>query len=219
MIRRTLPAMVLGVTLMSVTAGAGGWGVITLRHLPDFVEVGKPLSLAFTVMPHGQQRATGLSGNVEAVSGSQRVSAAITEGQERGLYEATVVLPKAGDWTLTVNAGYRLTLLPIKAIESGSNHAALTAAERGRRLFVAKGCVTCHQNSLATGNPAVNVGPALVADKYQPEFLARMLADPKANIPPRPESPVRMPDLGLQQQEIASLVAFINAGARTAATR
>jgi hypothetical protein len=58
-----------------------------------------------------------------------------------------------------------------------------------------------------------------VPHKYQPEFLARMLADPAANIPPRPESPVRMPNLGLDQQEIASLVAFIDSGVRTAAIR
>jgi cytochrome c551/c552 len=220
MIRRMLPGVIGLAALMTVTANAGGWGVITVKHLPDFVEVGRPLPLAFTVMPHGKMRAPGLTGTVEAVSGTQRVSVAFSEGKERGLYQASLALPRAGDWVVTINAGYRLTLLPIKAVEPGAGPAnALTTAERGQRLFVAKGCVTCHQNGLATANMAVNVGPALVPHKYQAEFLARMLADPAANIPPRPESPVRMPDLGLEQQEITSLVAFINAGVRTAAIR
>jgi hypothetical protein len=46
-----------------------------------------------------------------------------------------------------------------------------------------------------------------------------MLADPAANIPPRAESPVRMPNLHLEPQEIASLVAFIDSGALTTAAR
>ena len=216
MIRTTLPGVVLA-SLMAVTTHAGGWGVITVRELPDVAEVGKPFSLSFTVMPHGRERAKGLSGTVEAVSGGQRVTAAASETQEPGVYQASVVLPRRGDWVLTIKAGYQLTLLPIAALDRGeAARAPVGAAERGTRLFVAKGCVTCHQNSLATSNRSVNVGPALVPNKYQPEFLARMLADPVANIPPRPESPVRMPNLNLAPHEIASLVAFINSTTATA---
>ena len=219
MIRRTLPGAALVVLVLAAVPQAGGWGVITVRSLPDSVEAGKPLSLAFTVSPHGTDRARGLRGSVEAVAGSQRVSAAFTEPAEPGLYQASIVLPRAADWVITINAGYRLTLLPVTAVEPGAAVPALTASERGRRLFVAKGCVTCHQNSLATGNQSVGVGPALIAGKYQAEFLARMLTDPAANIPPRAESPVRMPNLQLDQREISSLVAFINTTAATTAAR
>lgn len=220
MIPRTLPGLVLVAGLTAATTYAGGWGVITLRHLPDVAEVGKPVPLAFTVMPHGRVRAPGLSASVEAVSGEQRISAAASESTEPGLYRASIVLPRAGQWVLTIKAGYQLTLLPLTAVEPGTSHpVSITPVERGKRLFVAKGCVTCHQTSLSTANQSVNVGPMLVANKYQPEFLARMLADPAANIPPRPESPVRMPNLQLQQPEITSLVAFINSGTLTTAAR
>ena len=171
MIRRILPGVAGLAALMTVTANAGGWGVITVKHLPDFVEVGRPLPLAFTVMPHGKMRAPGLTGTVEAVSGTRRVSTAFSESKQSGLYQSSIALPAAGDWVVTINAGYRLTLLPIKAVEPGAGPAnALTTAERGQRLFVAKGCVTCHQNNLATANMSVNVGPVLVPHKYQPEF-------------------------------------------------
>jgi mono/diheme cytochrome c family protein len=219
MIRRTLPVVVLA-GLMVATASAGGWGVVTIKTLPDFAEVGKPVPLAFTVLGHGVTPATRLQGAVEAVSGTQRVSAPISEGRDPGLYHASVVLPRAGEWILTIRAGYRLTLLPLTVVEPGTRPAAaITAVDRGRKLFVAKGCVTCHQNSLGTENISANVGPALVPRKYQPEFLTRMLADPAANIPPRAESPVRMPNLHLEPQEIASLVAFIDSGALTTAAR
>jgi cytochrome c551/c552 len=118
---------------------------------------------------------------------------------------------------MTITTGYKLTLLPLRVVESGSQpQTVMSAAERGRALFVAKGCVTCHQNNLKTSNQEMNVGPALLPQKYQPDYLARMLADPASLIPPRPESPVRMPNLHLEQQEIASLVAFINTGVVTA---
>ncbi|MGH9308658.1 MAG: hypothetical protein ACRD1U_04745 [Vicinamibacterales bacterium] len=52
---------------------------------------------------------------------------------------------------------------------------------------------------------------------YQAEFLARILADPAGTLPPPREAMVRMPNLDLRPGEIASLVAFINGQAVTAA--
>ena len=220
MIRRTLPGLALMAGLGAVTLQAGGWGVITVQDFPDYARVGRALPLQFTVMPHGQQRAKGLQGSVDAVSGRARISAAFSETSEAGLYQTSLVLPAPGAWVVTINAGYKVTLPAIEALGSDHDSAPpLPAAERGRRLFVAKGCATCHQHTLTTPNVSVNIGPALVAHKFQPDFLARMLADPVANIPPRPESPVRMPNLHLKQPEIASLVAFINAGPSAAAAR
>jgi hypothetical protein len=50
-------------------------------------------------------------------------------------------------------------------------------------------------------------------EKYQDEFLSRILANPSATLPPRPQFP-QMPDLNLQPGEISALVAFINSGNR-----
>jgi hypothetical protein len=220
MIRRfLLGGVVVTAGLVSVTVHAGGWGVITVKTLPDYFEVGRPTQIAFSVKGHGQTLAPGLKGSVEAVSGGAQIVTPIEPGNDAGHYHATLVLPREGDWVLTINAGYRVTLLPVRAVGVGVAPPTVTAEERGRRLFVAKGCVTCHQNDLDTGNPSSTVGPVLVAGKYQPAFLSRMLADPAALIPPRPESYVRMPDLQLDAQEIASLVAFIDAPRATAARR
>jgi hypothetical protein len=55
-----------------------------------------------------------------------------------------------------------------------------------------------------------SIGPELTGKRYPPEFLHRFLADPAANA--THTGPFRMPNLGLKQQEIAALVAFLNAG-------
>jgi mono/diheme cytochrome c family protein len=82
--------------------------------------------------------------------------------------------------------------------------ATLAAAERGRRLFVAKGCVTCHVHAEASGGASLAVGPELTGKRFAAEYLARFLANPAIKTD-------RMPDLGLKPAEIAALSAFINA--------
>ena len=86
--------------------------------------------------------------------------------------------------------------------------APLADAERGRRLFVAKGCVTCHLHR-AVNETSIAVGPELTGRRFAPEYLARFLADPAAVIPP-PSGAFGMPNLRLKPAEIAALTAFLN---------
>ena len=222
MSRASTWSIVAGTVLAAtISLNAGGWAVITLDSLPDVVEAGKPVTLAYTVRQHGVTPVDGLTGSIEAVSGSSRVTARPNPGRSTGQYTAALTLPRTGDWTITVDSGFidsRLTLLPLTAVDPSAHAPApLTAAERGRRLFVAKGCVSCHRNDLGTPNRSTDIGPALVAGKYQSGFLGRILADPASTLPSTNQF-VRMPNLQLQSQEIASLVAFIN-GDRIVAAR
>jgi mono/diheme cytochrome c family protein len=206
---------------MAAAVYAGGWAVVTLDTLPDSLVVGKPTALGFVVRQHGMTPVGGLRPVVEAVLGSDRVTAAAEPGDRPGHYVAKLTVPRAGDWVITVNGGFGqqspLTLLPTKAVAADAQSTPnLPAAERGRRLFLAKGCVTCHQNTLATPNDSMGIGPLLVPQKYQADFLARILADPSGTLPPRGQVGATMPNLNLQPQEIAALVAFINTGTVTA---
>lgn len=85
--------------------------------------------------------------------------------------------------------------------------APITAAERGRALFMNKGCATCHVNSRAdpTADPIDQFGPNLTRYTNDPAFLRQWLADPSAI---RPGTP--MPDLDLAPSEIDDLIAFLN---------
>ncbi len=70
--------------------------------------------------------------------------------------------------------------------------------------------MTCHQNSLGSGNTSLGFAPALVARKYEDGHLASILLRPEAVLA-RSQQPVgAMPNLGLQPDEVTALVAFIN---------
>jgi len=91
---------------------------------------------------------------------------------------------------------------------------ALADAERGRRLFVAKGCVTCHLHR-AVNETSIAAGPELTGRRFAPEYLARFLADPAAVIPPA-SGAFGMPNLHLKPTEIAARTAFLNTAGQEA---
>lgn len=83
------------------------------------------------------------------------------------------------------------------------------SAERGKVMFVDKGCITCHVNNRAqTGERVFTMEgiPNLTNYQNDPAFLRRWLADPQAV---RPST--TMPNLQLSASEIDDLIAFINA--------
>jgi cytochrome c551/c552 len=83
--------------------------------------------------------------------------------------------------------------------------------EVGQRLFVAKGCVVCHQHD-AVADVKKTIGfsmddvPDLTNFSANADYLAKWLDDPQS-IKPK----TYMPQLNLSDGEITALVAFINA--------
>ncbi len=204
MTRKSLP-LVLSALLLLPTLALGGWAVITVEDLPDYVVAGQPLTLTFMVRQHGRTPLSGLSPRVEATSAGLEANAAAVAGDRTGRYQATLTLPQAGNWTITIHSGFmnsKTTLLPLPAVAAGSPPTlALPEPERGARLFVAKGCVTCHVQ--------IAVGPDLSGKRFDPEFLRRFLADP-STLPPSAGATFGMPNLSLKAAEIAALVAYLN---------
>ena len=205
MTREPLPFALSALLLLPALA-LGGWAVITVEDLPDYVVVDKPLTLTFTVRQHGRTPLSGLSPRVEATSARLEAKAAAVAGGKTGQYQATLTLPQAGNWQITIHSGFhdsKTTLLPLPAVAVGSQPAlALSEPERGARLFLAKGCVTCHVGS----EP---VGPDLSGKRFDPDFLRRFLADPSI-LPAAPGTTLGMPNLNLKPAEIAALVAYLN---------
>jgi cytochrome c2 len=82
-------------------------------------------------------------------------------------------------------------------------------AAQGRILFVAKGCIVCHNNDRIAENRSLRAqispdSPNLSSVKIDPDYLRRWLKDPK-DMKPSTE----MPNLDLSEVEIESLVAFV----------
>lgn len=211
---RVLP---LSATLL-VAASWGGWAVITLDDLPDAVIRGKPVTLTFTVRQHGHTLLDNLRPSIEASrAGGEHIRADAAPAGEKGRYRSTVTLPDTGQWRLTINSGFgssRVDLDPIAVTAPGQAAPVYSQAERGRRLFVGKGCVTCHVHGAVAGSGVVPVGPELTQLRLPADFLQKFLADPSI-LPPAQQTNGGMPNLDLKPAEITALVAFLG-GTETA---
>jgi mono/diheme cytochrome c family protein len=215
MTKRSRHLMLLGVAVLPVAAFSfGGWAVVTVDDLPDSIVAGKPVSLSFAVRQHGRTLLPNLSPQVTAkAKGSEVQVAATPGGNDR--YKAVLTIPHAGNWTIAIQSGFMnagVTLVPIRVVQpDASPLPALTEVERGMRLFVAKGCVTCHTLEETSAWSTIAVGPTLTGRRYVPEVLTTFLADPERSpLARNTQSEIRMPNLGLKEREIAALVAFIN---------
>jgi mono/diheme cytochrome c family protein len=225
--------VVLAVAAFSVAAtwaAVGGWAVITVEDLPDHLEVGKPTTIEFTIRQHGREPMSDLSPTVilrKDGAGwlSRGVRATARSAGRAGLYSAVITPQDTGFVRITIDANWlaaRTTLLPIRVARPGVVVASLASHDRGQQLFVAKGCVTCH---VKRDDPALDQDidvftPELTGRRFPVEWLAEKLADPARNRA-RYGPNVEMPNLGLDEQEIAALVSYLNGGAeqRTASGR
>jgi cytochrome c len=219
--RHTLGSFALALLLIPAAPVAfGGWAVITVQELPAYLAVGRSTTLEFTIRQHGRTPMNDLSPTVKLtrvgagwLSKGQLFRA--VRGQEPGRYEAVVTPEDTGAVAITIDANWhvaRVTLLPIRVVAPGQTPASLAAAERGRDLFVAKGCVTCHVKSddpQLGERQVVAVGPNLTGRKYPVDWLAQKLADPAQFRAVSGQDAV-MPNLGLENAEIAALVGYVN---------
>ena len=227
---KTLSLGILGLSLVAsivAFASMGGWAVVTVSKIPDAWVVGKPIQLTWQVRQHGLTRLEGLHATLEARAGSRRVQGttwAFEEDGEKG-YRGTIAFPEPGEWQVTIKSGFgksRAVLIPWRVVDSVTpvretvevhldkmGIAPLPQAERGRRMFAAAGCVTCHvHRAVEITGEVSSFGPDLTDRTFPSDYLARFLADP--SIKP-PTNGKRMPSLGLRQKDIEPLVAFINA--------
>ena len=230
-----------GTLLLATTAAYsafGGWAVVKVSKVPDAWVPGKPLQLSWQVRQHGIHPLgpeANLHPTLEARSGSRVVrgtAAAYTEEGWKG-FRGTIVFPATGDWQVTINSGFgdaRSVLVPWRVVDSVrtvrgtvEEHVAslgiarFSEVERGRRLFVSQGCVTCHVHRAVeiTGQMSA-FGPELTDRRLSADYLAKFLANPSI----KPETPGKpqMPNLDMREKEIIPLVAFLTAE-RRAATR
>ena len=123
------------------------------------------------------------------------------------IYETAVPVSSGrhGKASIEAGKGYgfarKINSVPLTAVEHGTSLTrVLGDVERGRRLFVAKGCVTCHEQ--------IGVGPNLTGKRFDVAYISTFIANPPSTPSRQGGSP--MPNLGLQQREVTSLVAYLN---------
>lgn len=215
------------VTAASAFTSMGGWAVVSVSKIPDAWVTGKPLQLSWHVRQHGVTPLDSLHPTLEARSGSLTVKGttwAFNEDGDVG-YRGTITFPKAGDWQVTILSGFgrsKAVLVPWRVVDStGPIHGTvadylkrkgigpLSESERGRRMFAAQGCVTCHTHrAVGITGELQSFGPDLSDRTFPASYLAKFLANPA--IKPSTDGK-RMPNPGLREKDIAPLIAFINA--------
>ena len=206
---RTLTAA-LAVVLSGTLLQAGGWAVITLQNVPEYLIVDAPATLVYTVRQHGHTPMNGLPGRIEARQGATFVRALANRLPPDGTYAATITLPAAGRWTLGVVSGSGLLgdrlIIDVPAIARNSQPPVHTGVERGRVLFEGKGCVICHAHNDFSGTRSVNL-LSLSKKAYTSGAVRTLLSGILAR--PADSSFGTMPDLGLTGDEIDALAAFL----------
>jgi cytochrome c551/c552 len=206
---RTLRRVVGGLALVAIPATVGwtgGWAVVTVKEVPDQVVVGKPVTLTWVVRQHGVQKLSGLDGRVEASAGllKSNVNADARPTGREGEYTATLTLPTTGDWKVSVHSGFGSSkaVVEMMAVDAKASAAVIADADRGKRLFAAKGCVTCHVD--------IKVGPSLEGKRYEASRLTAFLSNPTKGFWGNTGNTNTMPNLELQPKEISALVAYVN---------
>jgi hypothetical protein len=232
---KKLALVAIGLVLLSSAAftSFGGWAVVKVAKVPDAWIAGKPLQLAWQVRQHGVSPLDSLHPTLEARAGAKLVRGTtwtFAEDGERG-YRGRIVFPDTGTWQVTIHSGFgesKAVLIPWRVVDSVTpirgtveEHLAtrgitpFSDVERGRRLFAAQGCVSCHvHRDVEVKGQLSDFGPDLTGKRFPADYLMRFLKDP--SIKP-PTDGKQMPDLALRKKEILPLIAFINAERRTSA--
>jgi hypothetical protein len=207
-------------TLLPPTANAGGWAVATAAPLPADVTAGTEFAVSFQMRQHGVHL-TDLGEIPLAFThreSERRITAVATAAPQTLIYAVNVTLPLAGTWDWTVGDGF---VQPMGSLVAHAATAPLTSADSrsasaqstsdGSELFLSRGCVVCHAHAAVTETRAAtlgqfasfNAGPDLSGFTAAPEYLRMWLANPQAV---KPEA--QMPDLGLSEADVDTLVRF-----------
>ncbi|MEO5511129.1 MAG: cytochrome c [Longimicrobiales bacterium] len=204
---RPLAFLVFPVVTLLTAAGfmRGGWAVITVEDLPTALNVRGTTPFAFMVRQHGVSPLADLEPTISMWEGRDTLSFSAAAGAKKGLYSADLRAPRAGEWRVRINSGFRdmkLELLPIPTTPR-----VVAIADHGHRLFVAKGCITCHQGR-GTPKPLITA-PDLSQPRFAPDYLKAFIANPAIRPPTNPQ--LRMPNLELKPAEIDAIVAYLSA--------
>ncbi|HIG42562.1 MAG: hypothetical protein ABGY96_25480 [bacterium] len=188
---------------------AGGWATAVLDELPEFAVRGEPVNVTFTLRQHGIAPLKNLKIHIVAKNKTRGEILNLTVNElADGIYTSDLDFPSLGTWDWEIKTDWPgpSEMPPIEVVEFASESMHQTSSyQRGARLFITKGCITCHKNArVQSGNVrSLQIGIDLTSYKASAKFLHLWLTDPKAV---KPES--TMPDQDLNRDEIIALTSL-----------
>ncbi|MFT3894987.1 MAG: c-type cytochrome [Anaerolineales bacterium] len=91
--------------IFAIPVFAGGWAVITLDELPSDLVAGQPYTIGFTVRQHGVTLMDGLYPVITAnLNKETELSVDAKSDGKPGHYIATMIFPKDGEWSWSIQA-------------------------------------------------------------------------------------------------------------------
>lgn len=214
----------LAAALLAGFVAMGGWAVVTVKDLPEYFVAGQRYTIEFQVRQHGRHLLGDLEPELIVSASAPRFGGLVGGANEQriraaargavGTYAATFTAPAAGRVYLRIKSGFGasdLRLYPAPVVAASPPPPAMAQADRGRVLFVAKGCNACHTNSDLTERPdnqQIKAGPELGGRRLAREFVIQKVKNPSSE---------NMPNLELSDAEVAAIAAFL-AGERTASS-
>lgn len=90
---------------VSGAAGAGGWATVSLASLPDGVSSGDTWKAQITVLRHGVTPTDGAAPSLTIRNGREAATFKGEPTGKTGAYEALVVFPDPGQWSLEIDNG------------------------------------------------------------------------------------------------------------------
>ena len=94
------------------------------------------------------------------------------------------------------------------AVAQHTDIPAIAPENMAEAIFISKGCITCHQHGAITiAKNFAPIGPNLTNYQGNPDYLEQWLSDP-SQIKPK----TTMPNLGLSETEIQTLIIFLTTG-------
>ena len=232
-----LVGLTVGLTAASVPVLRGGWAILTVHDLPASLEVGRQTTLQFSLRQHGEELMSGRAPVLQVRSGGALLGDRREYPAERtrqpGVYRVTFTPSEVGELRLSVDTDYHgwvARLLPMTvearvvataanggrvatAAASGGAH---SAEQRGRALFVAKGCVGCHtknDDAALKDFHEMRVGPDLTGRSYPAQWLVQKITDPASLRPEGPRAMNIMPQLEVSAAEAQAIASYLNARA------
>jgi hypothetical protein len=110
-------AMALG--LIAGVAHAGGRARVSVTRAPKQVIAGRAFDVVFTVRSEiPAMRDRKVEPVVRAVCGDRVLTIPATATRDRGEYKASLTLPSAGDWSITVDSRYCQTVMDPLRLEA-----------------------------------------------------------------------------------------------------
>ncbi|MBA2278052.1 MAG: cupredoxin domain-containing protein [Chloroflexia bacterium] len=100
-------------------ASAGGWATVELDAWPAKVVAGKPLTIGFQVLQHGEQPVAGALPRLTAThrTSGERLHADGTADGAAGHYRVTVTFPVAGAWKWSIASSSAPSVTAFEALD------------------------------------------------------------------------------------------------------